>query len=342
MTQTLMNKATAVLTMVAVLAAASCNNDEIMESKNIVEPDFEVSTMGQWLPATRGTNEEVASMPVLHFRDQAAYERTVEKLVNMSDEQRLSFYKTINFDGAYSQLNTIDKELDEIFDIEDSLLFETQVKAYLQKYESLYSFKNDDKDDITPHLKFNGLKNSLVANVNGLVVVGDNVVNLTETGEDSDEEEGDSLYIIPTFPGHLPGNPEHSPINLNPQNPTFRPLQDVVIQTKHSKYTSTLTMGYIEENRVYAAKTVTKKKKLIRKKTVKSHIYAHITIEGKNTHSNMEIDIVGKTKFGLLVPAFAVGNKNGYVNITISDFHSNLCPNSVSKTFNNVLAVQPF
>ena len=321
-----MNKATAVLTMVAVLAAASCSNDEVMESKNIVEPDFEVSTMGQWLPATRGTNEEVASMPVLHFRDQAAYERTVEKLVNMSDEQRLSFYKTINFDGAYSQLEKARTELEKIFDIEDSLLFISEVHNYLEKYKNTYNFENEEAEDITPNLRFKSPQASLVANLDGYLAIDKKLVNAND--------------IIVTASASSQGS-DTPPSEFNVDFQKVCEFKNV-----HKKYRSIIYIGYDKNTKWCVAHFRSYKKIMFAEIQKKTRFFSYVTI----TNSTTRQTIVPKTYIFLneghynfmLAPKSAFDNIFQYVyenpnevDINIEDFYSDICPTHRGILFTN-------
>lgn len=102
------------------LSLFSCNNeDEFAPSKESTVPSVEVSKMSEWLPKTRSTESTVSDMPVLHFKDEKAYDDMVERLSAMNDEERISYFKELGFDGAYALWNRADEELEQIFEIDD-------------------------------------------------------------------------------------------------------------------------------------------------------------------------------------------------------------------------------
>ena len=146
-------------------------------------------------------------------------------------------------------------------------------------------------------------------------------------GDDEDEEEG--IDTIHYAPGVMPA----------PMQPTFLPYP-ASLKTKNGKYTSTITMGHIAENRAYAVSVVTKKKKLIRKKTVKTRHDVRLTITGLHSFPYYTILPEGK-KVIIYDRAEYFGNVNNKITFTVVDFHSVKCPTPVSGTF-ELPAVVPF
>ena len=97
----------------------SCSNEKEFSPVNEkVIPALAVSKMSDWLPNTRSTFDESGDMPVLHFKDEQAYNETIAKLNEMDKEECDVYFKTIGFDGAYTIWNHVNEELEQIFKIE--------------------------------------------------------------------------------------------------------------------------------------------------------------------------------------------------------------------------------
>ena len=88
------------------LSLFSCNNeDEFAPSKEGTVPPVEVSKMSEWLPKTRSIESTVSDMPVLHFKDEKAYDDMIEKLSAMNDEERISYFKEFMLFGTEPMRN---------------------------------------------------------------------------------------------------------------------------------------------------------------------------------------------------------------------------------------------
>lgn len=170
----LQKKASMAFLLCTFVSLFSCSNEEEFCMVNEEEtPAVEVSKMSEWLSNTRGTIDESDDMPVLHFKDEQAYEETISELKKMDKEERETYFKNIGFDGAYTIWNHADEELDQIFDIEDSIQFEKEISNYKEKYGEILSFNTVDTYDATPYLTFTDDDLSLVGNIKGYVVIGD-------------------------------------------------------------------------------------------------------------------------------------------------------------------------
>lgn len=299
------------------LLTTSCSNDESTDLIIGESADVEVSTMGKWLPTTRNNGIE-ENMPVLHFRNKTVYETTLKKLRDMTDQQRLEYYRNLGFEGAYSLWDKADKELEQIFDIEDSLMFEKSIAEYKEKYKGMFNFSQEDETDVTPLYKFKNTNLQLTGNINGFVVISDSLIN---SSPDLDDED-DGIDSVHYAPGVIPG----------PIQPTFQAYPKASLQTKNGRYTSTITMGHIFENRAYAVSVITKKKKLIRKKTVKTRHDVRLTISGQYSLPYYSILPEG-VRVNIYDRSECFGNKNGMITFDVQDFHSAKCPTPVSGSF---------
>lgn len=154
---------------------SSCQ-DEVLEtsSSNIEKrqvPDIEVVDMGIYVSGTR-TGE---SMPVLKFKNEQVYEQTLTKVSDMTYEQRLVFFKSLNFEGAFTTLYKADMKLDKIFDIEDENKFLTAYADFKKEYDGVFVYNSENQYDLSPYYSFDDEKAELLGNINGAVIIGNNV-----------------------------------------------------------------------------------------------------------------------------------------------------------------------
>lgn len=77
-------------------------------------------------------------MPVLKFKNEQVYEQTLTKVSDMTYEQRLVFFKSLNFEGAFTTLYKADMKLDKIFDIEDENEFLTAYADFKKEYDGVF------------------------------------------------------------------------------------------------------------------------------------------------------------------------------------------------------------
>lgn len=160
---------------------ASCQ-DEVLNSnatqggKNQV-PDIEVVDMNNYVATSRAGE----AVPVLKFKDEQTFEQTFQKVSDMDYDERIAFFKSLNFDGAFTTLYKADMELDKIFDIEDDAEFLAAYDQFQKKYDGLFVYNTEDKYDLSPYYNFTDDKLELLGNVKGAVVIGDKVRYAAET-----------------------------------------------------------------------------------------------------------------------------------------------------------------
>lgn len=149
------------------LGIVSCSNEEeiVSQSNNNGSPEVEVSRMSDWLPDTRSTPDGLADMPVLHFQNEQAYNQTIEKLSNMTKEDRDTYFEKLRFDGAYTLWNRADEELDQIFNTENTLRIEKLINDYKVKYGNVFSFNTYGKEVSILNLRIETVSNVFDANV---------------------------------------------------------------------------------------------------------------------------------------------------------------------------------
>lgn len=167
--------------IMTVIGFQSCT--EVYEpQKNAVtqEKDYEVvyvdQTANTRADSTQGTEQ------ILKFKDQEAYERTLEEVRAMSDSTKVEFFKKLGFDGAYMLLTKADEDIENAFDIAetvDSIKGITVIKDCVSRYEGVLCFNDSDAYDVTPNLPFVDENAELLGNKYGNVIVGEELVTPT-------------------------------------------------------------------------------------------------------------------------------------------------------------------
>lgn len=324
MKKNLLSKAICLVALIVIVFVTSCNNDEtgdMLENATSEFAGIRVSRVGEWVTvATRAPLEPTLNpdAPILIFDDTLAYNNTIKKLREMTEPQRQKFYAEIGFESASLLLDWADDELDDIFELEvDSVTFVNEIKNYREKYNGPFKFNKIDTLDITPALRFKDPNLALVSNIDGLVVIGDSLI----TPKDDDENIGSA--------NNSPFRPSHGMVNIN--NVHYTEITSP-LKTKKGKYTSSITMGFDEESGWYVVKTVTKKKRWIFKKKVKTRHFAYISFSNEHGSIANTITVSTTDKYFGLLPWEILWNKTN-VNMSISGFHSEKCPNPVSQTF---------
>ena len=316
------------------MLTASCSNDESVEvGENHVGniSGIRVSTTGQWLTSKTRAAQQASlnpDSPILVFDDNVVYEKTIKNLLNMTDVQRQKFYAKIGFESASHILSKADKELDDIFDIEDSTTFSTKVAEYMQKYDGVFSFENEEDDDITPNLKFHNPQKALVANLDGLVVIGDSIVSVSE-----------ELGVKPVSQVQSQGPPSWTAVD-------FQKAPGCELKNKHGKYRSIIYIGYDKHTKWVIAYFRTYRKVLGFKKKKPTRHFANVTISYNNkvlASSGIKLDkgptnqaIAPQNVILSVTPQPPYTNLEKLVDIKVEKFNSDYCRTPIGTTFTNV------
>ena len=215
-----------ILSVCMIISLSSCNKEnEIIRSAQETIPDVEVSTIDMWVKETRSVSEDL-NMPVLHFRDEQAYNEALRQLKNMTENERFTYFQQLGFERAYLLWEQADKELDKIFDMEseDSHLVQKQINTYKDKYSSMFSFNTVDLFDVTPYFVFTDNDLSLLGNIKGYVVIGN---KLRRPKHGYPTYDLDTLLSVTRAAGPAP------------IEPGFKRFKDASLTIKNGKYKST-------------------------------------------------------------------------------------------------------
>ena len=303
------------------LSLFSCNNeDEFAPSKEGTVPPVEVSKMSEWLPKTRNIESTVSDMPVLHFKDEKAYDDMVEKLSAMNDEEHISYFKELGYDGAYALWNRADEELEQIFEIDDENQFKEQIDRYKDKYRNIFSFNTIDTYDVTPYFTFTDDKLSLVGNVRGAVVIG----NTLKTPENNTPiYDVDDEITMAAAPG--------------PIEPGFKGFKGASLSIKNEKYRITMTIGRIVNGNSFAVEFKTKKKQFLWKKSVSASYSAELEMQSTKFHHKNVVACPNGCKVSILnLRIETVGN---VFNAHVRNFKCSRGNSTGSQSFNNIQVI---
>lgn len=311
---TLLKKPVNLLAVCLSMSLYSCvdNEEETYVIDHDTFQDIEVSEMGKWLSGTRNASDTDSNMPVLYFRNEQVYHQTIAKLNEMNIEERDAYFKELGFEGAYLLWNQADEELDQIFDNADTLQMEKLIGDYKKKYERLFSFNTLNTYDATPYFSFTDNDLSLVGNIKGYVVIGNELKaphNNTPT-----YNMGETATV--TTRGAVSGK----------NRSDFVGFQKATISIKNKNAKSTMTIGRMANS--FAVLFNTKKEVALWMKRVKTDysatLYLHSTKVYKSKHYivspygmeifilDLDIETIGNT-FDADVDNFkcSIGNRVG-------------------------------
>ena len=309
---------TSSLLLLLVFLCSCSNQEETTNERSAVR----VSTMGQFMPLTRGESTELSNMPVLQFRDETTYNAIVNKLKAMTEEERKEYMKALGFNSAEQLINTADEELDSIFDIDEENLFETSLSDFMTKYTGLLAFGESDPYDVTPYLSFTDSTMEMVGNANGYVVIGDKLIGPQSNDVDS---VGDYTKIAEV---------QTRTAAVAPIQPGFRKFGNASLTIKNGKYKSTMTLGRIIHGNSFAVEFVTKKHQFLWKKKVKAAYSLNLEMSSSKFHNNNIVTCpYGKTVCILNLPLDFVGDT---FNAIVRNFKSSKGKTIGSATFKNI------
>lgn len=311
----------------------SCSNDEdYVDTSN--QPDVVVTTMGQFMTQTGAAQTRAAqskaaqtimsNMQVLQFKDEAVYTATLNKIKDMSVEEKSAYFKKLGFNGAYQILDNADNELDSIFDIEDRDVFERELTSFKSKYNGILTFNTDDEYDASPYLQFTDEDMALVGNIQGYVVIGNKLV-APKLLEPTFDKDNDSTDVVLTRAA------------TGPIQPGFKAFKNSSLTIKNGKYKSTMTIGRIVNGNSFCVEFVTKKKQFLWKKSVKASYTAVLEMSSsKFHHINNVFCPYGKRWAILNLPIETVGT---IFNATVTNFKSSRGNAVGSATFKDIRVI---
>lgn len=320
----LQGQANFVLTLCVSLSLFSCSNeDEFTPSNKKTAPMVEVSKLSDWLSGTRNSLETLVDMPVLRFKDEQAYNETITKLNEMDKEGRDAYFKKLGFNGAYTIYNNADEELEQIFEIEDSIRFEKEISRYKEKYNNIFVFNTIDTYDATPYYTFTDNNLSLVGNIKGYVVIG-NILKMPENNTPTFDVDNE---VTATVAAAAPG----------PIEPGFKSFKNASLSIKNGKYKSTMTIGRIVNGNSFAVEFVTKKKQFLWKKSVSASYTADLEMQSAKFHHKNIVFCPNGCKVSILnLPIETVEN---VFNARVVNFKCSRGNTVGNQSFNNIQVI---
>ncbi len=303
------------LILSTVLLLMSCSSEGTDYANTESEKSVEVVELNN-VSATRGSaSSSELTNKVLKFRDEASYETIKKQLENMDETHRKEWFKSVGFDGAYTELSKAENELDSIFDIEDEKKFEESVSRFKNKYANEFVFNNSDTYDLSPYLPFSDDDLELVGNINGLVMIGNQIIKPSSNS--------------PQYYDFLESNTNQSAnVSLSAIEPTYEGYNVSSLMIKEGKYQSTVQIGVDRNSGLLMIRYASQKKKKLWKRrhecdyTVTVNIGSHQW--NKLYQKNEKSGVI--TKF--LLPYLNTNQFSGPTSCSFVDFHSGACPNA--------------
>ncbi|MDO4780417.1 MAG: DUF4848 domain-containing protein [Bacteroides sp.] len=265
--------------------------------------------MGQWTSCESSKTQSFpleVDEPVLRFKNEEVYNRVTQELLKKSDLECMDYFKQIGFKGAFSLLLETDNELEEIFENDDPTLLKKLLTEYKDKYKDKFLFNPIDTLDVTPNLPFNDKKMSLVGNMQGLVVIGNKLI----------QPSSNKVFL-------------HGPIE-----PGFRASKDASITIRHKKYKSVMTLGRIINGNSMAVEFKTTKKVLFWRKSVRANHYAKLSYNGGPL-----IPVYCPAGAEVTILNISVHPFSPTYDAYVYDFESSKCPGPGNSTFRNVILI---
>lgn len=311
----------------------SCmNEDEAVSQEASKARLVEVSHMKMWKKNLRrdvvqssaskrktSSSELDEDMPVLHFKDDQAYEYILSQLHEMTEEEKLEFFEDLGFEGAFTYMKKADDELDSIFDIEDDQAFIEAIGTYKEKYKGILLFNSEDEYDLTPTFMFDDKDMELVGNVAGYVVVGNELY----------EAEAAESFPATPIDDEYDNSGSNSPGGINygqgPIVSRFMPLREI-IKIKQGKYTSTMEIGYDNVSHNMLLHFISHKhKKLYKRKHPTGYQFDNFIINGTGG-GKLIVPNKGKKEYWVNLYGWNLEVYNAtWKEMTIVNFKSNRC-----------------
>ena len=293
-----------VMLFLATFGFYSCSNEEelgTLESDDT--PNVEVLRMSACGIASRS----VGDAPVLRFKDEQVYRQTISDLKSMTDDEKISYFKEMGFDGAFILFHSADDEADKILDNDDENTIRNQVKKFKEKYMGVMSFNPNDSYDITPYLNFTDVDLALVGNADGYVVIGDRILKA-----EKDYPTFDNREVISTFE-----------LNPGPIEPGWKEFKNSSLTIKKGKYKSTMAIGRIVNGNSFAVNFTTKKKVVFWHKSVSTnYTIGSLAFHSSKFNYSNKVSCPRSAVCILNLPIEAVGT---IFDADVKDFQSGKC-----------------
>lgn len=308
------------------LGLFSCNNEyEIMN--NVTEsqlPEVEVSNLSEWNNETRSTNG-TQDEKVLRFRDLETYRKVLSKLSGMTDEEKISYFQGIGFDGAFTLLQSANNEADLILDSDDLNDIEAKANEYKKKYSSMLSFNPEDPYDLTPYLNFTDKELSITGSTNGYIVIGNSLKRAENVHPTYDEYTVIMTNDIQASRLGAPG----------PIQPGWKEFKNASLTIKKGKYKSTMTIGRIVNGHSLAVSFQTKKKVVFWNKSVNTN-YSIESLSFNSPQFNYSNKVIGQ-RSGVCILGLLPERVGKNFDSTVKNFQSGKCGDEKgNQTFKNL------
>lgn len=188
-------KTTLGLVAFMLLSLSSCNQDDGEVLVNSENQSLKVVNIvdGKILSGDmKAVGGDVNTM-ALQFPSEAELQNTLDKLSNMSVDERIAFTDNLGFVSLEKLLKIADEELDNIGGAATSETdFRTKYSTYKKKYGKMFVFNSTNSDDLSPYIPASTENDKLAYLVSGnySIVIGSSI---HEVGFSNNMREEDNL-----------------------------------------------------------------------------------------------------------------------------------------------------
>ncbi|WP_080905134.1 DUF4848 domain-containing protein [Parabacteroides sp. Marseille-P3160] len=178
---------------VALISFLSCNNENEFVKPDIQQiKDFELVNLKDFT-GTKSTLKTAVQQEqfVLRFKDEAAYEKVIGELQKMSKKERLIWGTNLE------EFNSLQKIYEQAMkDIENVDETEVSYMTFKEKYDR-YLYFPMYKEDMGFYIPMIEQEKAIIANADGLIIIGDEVKNLKNITSYSDLQITGQAYYTP-------------------------------------------------------------------------------------------------------------------------------------------------
>ncbi len=238
----------------------------------------------------------------------------------MSEDEKISAFKKLGFDGAYMLYAAADQELDSIFYLTNRSEFLACYEEFRKKHKTDVLYNDSDKYDLSVYPLFVDSKTALLGNKEGYVIIDDKVVSPSDQVSPNYSEISNPWAFVKP-------NKQSGGTSTGPVQPDFYGIPgNLCVVVKNKKYRSDASFGYDRNSYLMMIRCASQKKKFLWKKRYNTDYTMDIYINGQKIH--WYVKNVGRgVVIQYLAPFFDLRQyygkgKNLWLNLSFKNFTS--------------------
>lgn len=187
-----MDKNILMLILCASAFFACTNEEDFMESKMQKDQTFELVNLNDYLSSNSTLRSAIQQEDqiVIKFKDELAYESTIENIRTMSKDEQLAWSQTLGFNSLQRIYEQAMMDVDAVDETEVSYM------AFKEKYDK-YLYFPMHKEDMGFYMPIIEQDKAVVSSIEGLVIIGNEIRNLNDITSYADlQVTGQAYYSI--------------------------------------------------------------------------------------------------------------------------------------------------